>query len=150
MHEQREYFELSEANALIPTLEYYFAELARIQREVNDLTIKAEKLGIRIVQEDNPKPTGNKLRDRFQREIAVLASDYADIIDEIHELGVVVEDPDLGTVNFFSWVDGEEVVLSWQYGEPEINHWFRVTEDFMARRPLKIFPDTQTQHPPLH
>ena len=138
MHEQREYFEVHEANAMIPTLEYYFAELARIQREVNGLTARAAELGITITASDEFKPTGNKLRDRLQRQIASLASDYADIIEEIHEMGVIIEDPDLGTVNFYSWVDGEEVILSWQYGEPEINHWFRVTEDFMARRPLKL------------
>ena len=48
MHERREYFELHEANALIPQLEYYFGELARIQREVNRLAKEADNYGITL------------------------------------------------------------------------------------------------------
>jgi hypothetical protein len=150
MHECREYFDLSEANALIPTLEYYFAELARIQREVNELTLRAQKLGVTLDVTDATGVASNALKEKLQQQCTMLASEYADIIDEVHELGVVIEDPDLGTVNFYSWVDGDEVVLSWQYGEPEVSHWFKVTEDFMARRPLDPRPSSSECLPSLH
>ncbi len=150
MHERREYFEINEANSMVPTLEFYFGELARIQREVNDVVHQAEKLGVKIQTEGDPIRTGNPLRDRLQEKCAALASEYADIIDEVHELGVIIEDPDLGTVNFYSLVDGEEVVLSWQFGEPEVGHWFKVSEDFMARRPLYHDAEPNNIHPPVH
>lgn len=150
MHESREYFDVSEANALIPTLEFYFAELARIQREVNELTLKAQKLGIMLDVTGAKVSSNNALRERLQHRCTVLANEYADIIDEVHELGVVIEDPDLGTVNFFSWVDGDEVILSWQYGEPEVGHWYKVTEDFMARRPLEWGTASSENMPSLH
>ena len=150
MHERREYFELSEANTMVPTLEYHFAELARIQREVNEVVMQAEKLGVTIQTEGDPVRTGNALRDKLQEKCTALASEYADIIDEVHELGVVIEDPDLGTVNFYSLVDGEEVILSWQFGEPEVGHWYKVTENFMARRPLYVDAEPNALHPPVH
>ncbi len=150
MHESREYFDLAEANALIPTLEFYFAELARIQREVNELTLRAQKLGIVLDMNGRMSSSGSVIKERLQQRCTALASEYADIIDEVHELGVVIEDPDLGTVNFFSWVDGDEVILSWQYGEPEVSHWFKVTEDFMARRPLDSGSASSEHMPSLH
>lgn len=150
MKERREYFELSEANFLIPTLEFYFAELAHIQREANELIAKAAKIGLKLSLDEKRKPTGNKMRDKLQVQFDALVNTYADILDEIHELGVVIEDPDLGTVKFYSWVDGEEVVLSWQYGESEIKHWFKVTEDFMARRPLCSSKEPDSCQSQLH
>lgn len=150
MHEHREYFEVHEANALVPTLEFYFSDLARIQKEVNSLAAKAERLGVELSLSDSPAPTGHPLRDKLQEQCVALAGEYSDIVDEIQDLGVIVEDPDLGTVNFFSWVDGEEVILSWQYGEPEIGHWFKVTEDFMARRPLMTTSQATRIQPSLH
>jgi hypothetical protein len=150
MHEHREYFDVHEANALIPTLEFYFSELARIQKEVNELAAKAKRLGVELSIEERPEPTGHPIRDALQERCVGLAGEYSDIVDEIQDLGVIVEDPDLGTVNFFSWVDGEEVILSWQFGEPEIGHWFKVTEDFMARRPLGPQSQSTRLQPPLH
>lgn len=150
MYDRREYFDLSEANTLIPMLEFYFAELARIQREVNEVVMQAEKLGVKIATEGEAVRTGNPIRDRLQSRCTALASEYADIIDEIHEMGVMVEDPDMGSVNFYSHLDGEEVILSWQYGEREVAHWFRISEDFMARRPLRMDVGAGEHRPQVH
>lgn len=151
MHESREYFDIMTANELVPKLDYFFAELARVQREVNDLAQQASRCGVKLKFDDAlmPPATGSDLRDTFQRKFATLAREYTDIIDEVHALGVVVEDPDLGTVNFYAWIDGEEVVLSWQYGEREVRHWFRVNEDFLARRPLDFMP-SERERPRVH
>jgi hypothetical protein len=149
IHEQREYFDLYEANALIPKLEYYFGELARLQRGVNRLAKEAEKLGVELTADEKPKLTGNLGVDIFRRKCSTLAREYADIMDEIHSLGVIVEDPDLGVVNFYSLIEGDEVILSWQYGEAEVTHWYRANEDFMARRPLQDVSEG-TSTPPVH
>ena len=150
MHERRSYFDVHEANALIPKLDFYFAQLARIQREVNKIARRAEQLGVKLSFDAKPEETGNRIRDTLQSKCAELANEYADIVDEVHEIGVVIEDPDVGTVNFYSWVDGEEVILSWQYGESEIAHWFRANEDFMARRPLTLISSATASRPPTH
>jgi hypothetical protein len=150
MHERREYFEIHEANALIPQLEYYFGELARIQCEVNRLAKEADKYGIKLSLDEHFTNGDNVANDILQRKCTVLAKEYSDIIDEIHSLGVVVEDPDLGVVNFYSLSEGDEVILSWQYGEPQVGHWYRSNEDFMARRPLSGDSGANSSQPPLH
>lgn len=150
MHERRSHFDIQEANALIPSLEYFFGQLARIQREVNVIARQADRLGVKLSFDAKPEPTGNRMRDGLQRKCASMAHEYADIVDEIHELGVIIEDPDLGTVNFYSWADGDEVILSWQYGESEIGHWFKVSEDFMARRPLALISTVDIAQPQTH
>jgi hypothetical protein len=150
MHERREYFEIHEANALIPQLEYYFGELARIQREVNRLAKEADKYGIKLTLDDLQESGGNVANDILRRKCSVLTKEYSDLIDEIHSLGVVVEDTDLGLVNFYSLSEGDEVILSWQYGEPQVSHWYRSNEDFMARRPLNPDSNSQEAQAPLH
>lgn len=150
MHESRDYFDIHEANALIPQLEYYFGELARIQREVNRLAREARQHGIELSLEEECKLDGDMAENILRRKCKKLAKEYSDVIDDIHSLGVVVEDPDLGVVNFYSLADGDEVILSWQYGEPQVGHWYRSNEDFMARRPLNTDSGSKSSQPPLH
>jgi hypothetical protein len=57
-------------------------------------------------------------------------------LDEIASLGVVICDVDQGIVGFYSWYAGQEIFLSWQYGEPAVQYWHGVSEMPNARRSL--------------
>lgn len=139
MHERRTYYDLEEANAMIPRLEILFAELARIQRKVNSLSEYAAKIGIDLCLDGvlAGRKSVNPIKRQLEDRIVSLTQEYDEKLTEIHEFGVVVDDLSHGIVNFYSWFDGNEVFLSWQYGEPEIGHWHAVTENSIARRPLK-------------
>ena len=140
MHERRVYYNIVEANAMIPRLEHLFAELGRIQRRVNDFTRRASELGVEVDAESlerDGERSGHPVRRQIEERLRELARDYADALAEIEELGVIVDDLDGGVVNFYSWIEGREVFLSWQTGEPEIGHWHAVTENVIARRALK-------------
>ena len=140
MHERRVYYNLAEANAMIPRLEHLFAELGRIQRKVNDLTRRARELGVEVdagALEREGERSGHPVRRQLGERLRELSRDYDDALAEIGELGVVIDDLNGGVVNFYSWIEGREVFLSWQTGEPEIGHWHAVTENAIARRSLK-------------
>ena len=107
----------------MPSLEYLFAELARIQDRVNTLSRRAAE---RAQQQEL----------HADDSVRVLSEEYLRRLEEIRGLGVVVEDTDLGIVRFYSWFNGEEICLSWQYGEPDVRHWHSVTEPSAARRSL--------------
>lgn len=139
IHESRVYYNLVEANAAVPRLELLFAELGRIQQEVNSLVRRARKHGVDIDPESIGKspPPRNSVRRQIEDRLIEYTRDYDELLDEIRSLGVVIDDIDAGSVNFYSWIDGHEVFLSWQTGEPEIAHWHAVTEDSTARRSLR-------------
>ena len=141
LHEFRRYYDLAEANGLLPELELLFAELARIQRKANALGRAAQAAGIKI-------DTDEAIEERFDRISAAMPSlgarlkelseEYLDLLDEIADTGVVVCDPDMGLVGFYSLFCGQEILLSWQYGESEVVHWHGVNEHPESRRSLAL------------
>lgn len=138
MHEMRAYYNIAEANDLVPRLEYVFSELARIQSEVNSIYNAAADAGVDISPENMTdwkcfEASGiPSVGDR----VRALSEEYMSFADEIAGLGVVLSDIDAGIVGFYSWFDGQEILLSWQYGEPEVGFWHSVGEEPGARRSI--------------
>jgi len=138
MARRHDYFSLEEANAVIPTLEYYFRHLVVIQHDLSGLqrTLQASgatlgKDGVELPADVDPEV--HQLRDRYQQQ----CQDYDHVVEEILSLGVEIVDPEAGIVNFYTWCDGEELLLNWQYGEPSIGYWLDPGEPFHDRRPLR-------------
>ena len=57
-------------------------------------------------------------------------------IAELNTLGVVIRDLDRGLVDFPAIMEGREVYLCWQLGEPEVAYWHQVDSGFAGRMPL--------------
>ena len=57
-------------------------------------------------------------------------------MNEIHELGAIVKDPDEGLVDFPARHDGEDVLLCWRVGEDEVAWWHTLEDGFAGRKPL--------------
>ncbi|MFH0799939.1 MAG: DUF2203 domain-containing protein [Pseudomonadota bacterium] len=152
MHESRVYYNIFEANAQIPRLEHLFAELAKIQRQVNALSRRALELGVELSFDIDAEACNNlhPLKGQLADKMKAFSEEYSDKLHEIAALGVIVDDLDMGIVNFYSWIDGREIFLSWQYGEPEIAHWHAVTENAIARRPLKKLVSSRPAEASLH
>ena len=139
MHELRTYYDVAEANGMIPQLELLFAELARIQMQVNRLHQSARAAGVRIdVQEALEGDIEDICRAHpsIGGRIKELSEEYLDVLDEIADTGVVVCDVDMGLVGFYTLLAGQELLLSWQYGEPEVLHWHGVADNPDDRRSL--------------
>jgi len=137
-HESRIYYSLSEANEQIPRLEILFSELARIQRKVNELSRVAEKYGIQLDPDALLSPVTEKrsTRRHLHEEARGLTVQYSEVLAEIESLGVVVDDLDMGLINFYSLCEGGEILLSWQYGESAISHWRSMADLAAPRKPL--------------
>jgi hypothetical protein len=68
-----------------------------------------------------------------------MRDDFAEIrgyLLELEELGVKVEDPELGLVTMRGLHRGEVVNLCWKLGEDRVRFWFPKDGDYSARRPL--------------
>lgn len=138
MHEMRKYYNVTEANEIVPRLEYIFSELARIQQEVNAIYGAANEAGVEIKLDHAPDWRSLEVSGvpSLDDRIKALSERYLSLADEIAGMGVVLCDVDSGTVGFYSWFDGQEILLSWQYGEPEVQFWHSVGEHPQMRRSL--------------
>ncbi|MGN6380916.1 MAG: DUF2203 domain-containing protein [Gaiellales bacterium] len=58
------------------------------------------------------------------------------LLAELNELGVEVKDADRGLIDFPAVMDGQDVLLCWQVGEPRIGFWHTSDGGFAGRRPL--------------
>lgn len=74
-----------------------------------------------------------------QAKIEEAAPGLARCVERIRQLGVLVKDLDRGLVDFPALRgEGEEVLLCWQVGEPEIRYWHRPEDGFAGRRELPL------------
>lgn len=67
-------------------------------------------------------------------EAATAESSFATAVNELSELGVALVDPDAGTVEFPTKVNGQTAAFSWRLGEDGLTHW-RMAGD-SVRRPI--------------
>ncbi|MBU4483965.1 DUF2203 domain-containing protein [bacterium] len=146
MHELRKHFSLSEANSLVPTLDHYFREIGRLRSELDALVERGRAMGFDVDLDHQAEEIKNYVHAKLHRKIEMLNDEMNDVYFDMLDFGVVVDDIELGMVNFYSFLDNEEVFLSWQYGEPAIYYWHRVSEDFFARRPIEY--SIVTKKPP--
>jgi len=79
-------------------------------------------------------PTEELLRHRPAARAVVEELDAS--VGEIEESGAQLKDVHLGLVDFPAEIDGEQVYLCWQFGEPEVAYWHRPSDGFAGRRPL--------------
>ena len=69
--------------------------------------------------------------------IAVLFNIVNNLTIELGKLGVEIDDPALGIVNFPSLRGIETVFLSYRLGEKSVRHWHEYDENYESRRALE-------------
>jgi hypothetical protein len=128
-------FSPERANALIP----------KIEPLVEELLTKRRDLAIKLLEADpalrlHPPARAARLavpRSPFPApRFGELKSEIVRLIHRIESFGCIVKDIDLGTVDFPSTRDGEQVYLCWKIGEPTIVHWHGLEDGFAGRKRL--------------
>jgi hypothetical protein len=125
-------FSVDEANALIPRLEAIMAELQRHRLTLRD--------AVRTLMQETTHAaedfTVAKLLE-LRPELRAVVEDMERLLGEIDTCGVQMKGLDLGLIDFPAEIDGENVLLCWQYGEKEVGHYHSVDAGFAGRRPLE-------------
>ena len=129
------YFTLEEAQRLLPEVEVRLRRaldgrrrLAEAEHELGGLHRKVMMSGGTRL---DPVQTIELRRRRDSGALAIKES-----CDEIQEMGVQVKDLDIGLIDFPAICCGEEVLLCWRLGEPEIAWWHGLEEGFRGRKPI--------------
>jgi len=124
-------FTLREANALIPKLEIIIEKLQRhsraLQREVDEV---AQVIGAR--PEDLTTPQLLELRPALRPVVDEVEA----LHEEIRACGAHFKGLELGLVDFPAELEGEVVLLCWQYGEQEVAYYHAIDAGFAGRKPL--------------
>jgi hypothetical protein len=132
----RRYFTTSEANELLAEVRPLAEALVQHHPRMRLAAERRARLTTRIAGNGgdlDPQEPG-ELEEQFERESQAVAR----AADSLQRLGVQVKDLDRGLVDFPALHHGEEVLLCWQVGEPEIAHWHGVDEGFAGRKPLPL------------
>jgi hypothetical protein len=124
-------FTVDEANALIPKLELIMGKLQR-----HSLVLR-EQVGevARVTGQDPDDVTTTQVLD-LRPELRSVVEELETLLGEIDACGAHLKGLDLGLVDFPAEMEGEVVLLCWQYGEKEIEYYHPFDGGFAARKPL--------------
>ncbi len=132
------FFTVDEANDLIPMLESMLKECDRILLEIRTVAELTEDIewywGESIRQDENPD-RGEYLK--LEKEKGARIGRWNEAVEKISALGVVLKNPDMGLIDFYSSREGHVILLCWQRGEPEVRYWHTLEGGYAGRRPLE-------------
>ena len=136
MADEKRYFTVAEANALVPALEVRFGKVMRLRAQLRASYDALETAGEpptaeTLERRDGPEET-RKLRGRFRALLETLTEELA----AVEGLGVAVKDLDLGLCDFLGEREGRDVWLCWQYGEKRVGFWHDLQSGFASRQPI--------------
>ncbi|HVL65077.1 MAG TPA: DUF2203 domain-containing protein [Actinomycetota bacterium] len=117
-------YTVAEANALLPYLAPTLVEL----REKFEAAQQAKE-DVAETASGNGHATGGG------RENALLAR-VQELLERLEEWEVTLRDLESGLVDFPAEREGEEILLCWRLGEPEVEWWHPADEGFAGRRPI--------------
>lgn len=132
----RRHFTAEEANALLEQVRPVAERLVAHRRAFSAAAARRARLATHVAGNGGDLDPGEVREDaeRMEQEAEAVAA----AVDELSRLGVLVKDLDHGLVDFPALRHGEEVLLCWQVGEPEVAHWHGVEEGFAGRKPLPL------------
>ncbi|ANE46192.1 cell division protein DivIVA [Paenibacillus swuensis] len=130
----KRYFQLEEANALLPLLERELIHLQNIKRDFED---KYEELELykKVFHAKQVSDDSDALFT-LECEIEFLQIEASAHLKNFELQGVEVKDIDSGLIDFPSYLHGEEVLLCWKQGEQGISHYHGINEGFAGRKKL--------------
>ena len=117
-------YSVEEANALLPYLAPTLVELREKYEEAAMIR--------NAVAQAAATNGGSHKRDDWSRTLARVS----ELLERIEEWQVQLKDVATGLVDFPTVIDGEDALLCWRLGEPEVAWWHSPDDGFVGRRPL--------------
>ena len=124
-------FTLQEANALVPRLELL---MERLQRE--GMRLREHVEAVARATGRPPESVGAGELARMRPEARPVLEAMQRLVGDLEACGGQFKGLELGLVDFPANVDGERVLLCWQYGEKEIAYYHASDAGFAGRKPL--------------
>jgi hypothetical protein len=129
-------FTPSEANEELTEIRPLAEEIVAHRREQRRLQSERQALAQRIAGNGGGIDS-NELAELEEAERHARV-EIARRVNAVHERGAIVKDLDTGLVDFPALLHGEEVLLCWQLGEEQVEHWHGLEEGFAGRKRLDL------------
>ncbi len=134
-------FTVALANRTLPLVRAIVGDIVTLYRDVTERRSRLDALKGR-------KGKAAQLRDDPYREEVVqverdLDKDVArlqEYVEELHDIGIELKDPQVGLVDFPTEIDGKTAFLCWQLGESEVQFWHSKEAGYANREPLTNRP----------
>ena len=136
-------FTVEEADSLLSVVNPMLSDLSEYSVRQEMLEEQLEEI-MEEVRDDYRaalKPGWEELQLELEKNI----NNVNNIILDLGQMGIEVDDPTLGVVNFNSLRGIETVFLSYRLGERNINHWHHLDENYECRRKMERELDIITQ-----
>jgi len=127
-------FTPAEANSALDLVRPAAERLVRLRARMREL-VESQGTLVNAVAGNGAGYAAGDL-NAVQAELEQLATEAADCVGELEELGVVVKDLDLGLLDFPAVRDGGEVELCWRVGEDAVEHWHELGAGYPGRKPI--------------
>lgn len=127
MSEERRYFTLEQAQAMLDIIRPLVGEILEIRQSI----LKRQPEVWPVLA----KAAGNG----GSKDASALAGEFARLdraVREILATGALLKDVNIGLVDFPAMLEGREVYLCWRYGEQKIQFWHDIDGGFSGRQPL--------------
>jgi hypothetical protein len=129
------HFTPDEVDQLIPRLaeivgraREHHHQATRLQQRLQDEQARIRESGGGLVDQREWKARAERLDG--------LAIEVREALREIHALGGVTKDLEMGLVDFPGRLGGETVNLCWKFGETAVRFWHGMQEGYAQRKPL--------------
>lgn len=133
---QTRLFSLSQANALVGTLQAQFEHARTLRDKLGEVQERLSHAGHPMERpEVLVDPAATPEVQRLQRIAAAILDELRVILREVSELGVEVKAAD-GLVDFRTKLRGRTVFLCWRYGERHVEHYHELDSGVAGRKPL--------------
>jgi hypothetical protein len=130
-------FTIEEVNALIPTLTDLVGRQMTRHGEIAQHLAELAQVTGDLPSSLAAEPRESKLVRQLKRELRRMIERYARGWTEVRALGGVVKDTHVGSIDFYSSVDGRLVWLSWRYGEDSVGFYHELDGGCVGRKPLR-------------
>jgi len=128
-------YTVEEANSVLPEVRRLVERIADLAPELPDMQ---EAVRINELKFNRPS-AGDQERERLAASVAGLRAAemaVAVALRSLESMDVVLKDPMIGLVDFYSDREGEVVLLCWRLGEEAVTAWHRIEDGFKGRRPI--------------
>ena len=125
-HRYKKHYTRDEAEALLPQLREWLADLNRLRVEVDRYDKRLG--GLNAEGQD----TGGETVNGWIRALAALQH----ILSEFQRREILIKDLSRGLVDFPAIIGGREVFLCWEMDENKVEFWHDLESGYGSREPL--------------
>ncbi len=126
------YFTLDEANRTLPYVRRIVADIVGEYRAWRDTIHRYEVIAAASKSDEGETEEQVVLRE----QVDAIARRINSYIEELTQVGCVFKGFEPGLVDFSSRLNGRDIFLCWQLGEPEIQFWHEMDAGFAGRQEL--------------